>query len=168
MRNKHKGLSLVEMVTVIAILAIISIPLAQLSRSLAAGIPNSYKLYQLNTSILNAMRKLRDDTARADDFILENNADGKGWALTLKGHPAEIIYTFNNDLLCRGENKNNQTWELPRVKLNLKPFLPEPGTRAVEVHAYISVKEYGKERKKLENTFLFYAGQLETFRGEEL
>ena len=73
MRNKYKGLSLVEMVTVIAILAIISIPLAQLSRSLAAGIPNSYKLYQLNTSLLHALQTLRDDVAKAENFILEDN-----------------------------------------------------------------------------------------------
>jgi type II secretory pathway component PulJ len=168
MRNRYKGTFLVEAVVAVAIFAMIMVPFAHLCHSLAAGIPTSYKLYQLNTSVLNAMQTLRADVAKADSFILSDNADGKGWTLTLKAPSVETIYIFNDGLLCRGENENNQTWKLPMVKLKLKPFVSEPDAHAVEVRTYISFKEYGKERKKLENNYLFYAGQLEKSEGGAL
>lgn len=167
MRNKNKGMTLIEVVTTVAVFAMILVPLAHLSRSLVADIPNSYKLYQLNTSVLHAIQTLRDDIAKADDIVLENDPRREGWTLRLAGASGERRYVFGDGFLLRGGDGGDRTWELPRVKLELK-MLSETDARAVELCSYISIKEQGKERKKLENNYIFYASQVKESLGGAL
>lgn len=154
MRTKHRAMALIEMVTVIAVFAILLVPVAGITRSLVKGIPNSYNIYQTNESALNAITTLKHDITKAEDITLTDNPA----KLQLTNSYETIVYTFSQNILTKQQNGKTQQWQLPRVKFDFKIHDLDTGTSAVEIRNYISVKKAGKDFKKLCNSYFFYAG----------
>ena len=66
----RKGSLIIEMLVVMSIIMLISIPLARLSTITIRDIPQSYRTINANTSILNALKYDKKFTSSSNRFIL--------------------------------------------------------------------------------------------------
>jgi type II secretory pathway pseudopilin PulG len=162
MQTKYRAMTLIEILTVIAVFAMLLVPIASVARSLVKGIPNSYNIYQTNESVLNAIAALKYDIARAEKITL---ADGPEKKIQLSNSYGTIDYTFSENTLSMRQDDKLQQWELPNAKFDLKVYEVDSNTSAVEIGSYISVKNAGKDAKKLSNNYLFFTGLIKNDKG---
>lgn len=150
MRARYKASVLTEMILVIAIFTMMLIPIAHISQTLIENVPQTYRLYQTNTSLLDAMTQIKLDIAAADSLSLNEQAD----KLTLKNDKKIISYQLKDDLLIRKMENTAEQWKLNRVVMDMN--LSQQNT--VEIRTYIAVKKRGRDIKKLETNHLFFTG----------
>jgi type II secretory pathway component PulJ len=155
MKTKYRAMALIEIITIVAIFAMLLVPIASVARSLVRGIPNSYSIYQTNESLLNAITTLKYDIIRAEKVTLTDTPEKK---LILFNSSGTTVYTFSENVLSKRYGDKTQQWTLPKVKFDLKVYEAGSNTSAVEIRSYISVKDAGKEYKKLSNNYLFFTG----------
>ena len=64
----RKGYTIIEMMAVIAVIVILSIPTARLSRTILHDVPKSFRTIEANTGVLNALKQMRTDINAARKF----------------------------------------------------------------------------------------------------
>lgn len=162
MQTKYRAMTLIEILTVVAVFAMLLVPIASVARSLVRGIPNSFNIYQTNESVLIAITALKYDIIRAEKITLTDDTEKK---LLLSNSYKNITYIFSEDTLTKQQDDKTQQWKLPKVKFDLKVYEVDSNTSAVEIGSYISVKDAGKESKKLSNNYLFFTGMIKDYEG---
>ncbi|OQA02455.1 MAG: hypothetical protein BWY69_01100 [Planctomycetes bacterium ADurb.Bin401] len=151
-----KGYSLTEMLVVLAILAVIALPLSRLSKTVIYDIPRSLKLYESNTSILNFVQFVRRDINSADKLLKDGNQ------LLLERGDKKIKYVFEEDEITRNiSGKDEIKWEIPQGKIEWKVWEEKGKGIAVEIRKWVEPKKHGRADKRIENSYVFFAGEIE-------
>jgi prepilin-type N-terminal cleavage/methylation domain-containing protein len=157
-----KGFSLVECITVLAVIAVVSIPLARLLKFMMYDIPKSQKLIESNTSILDVLKHIRKDINSAKGFpqsFQEYSMDVN--SLLIERQDGAVCYLRQDEKISRiviNDANERITWQIPNGKIEWQVWRKNGIGYAVEVRKYVELKSYNRVDKRMENSFLYFAG----------
>jgi prepilin-type N-terminal cleavage/methylation domain-containing protein len=147
-----KGYSLIEMLTVLAVLAVIGLPLSRLMNVTLYDIPKSIKLINNNTSILNALNFIRKDVCSASGLTKTSENQ-----LVIEQNGKKICYIFEDGVVLRVAD-NKIEMQIPAGKIEWQIWEKDGKGYAVEIKKYLEFKKHKKTEKKMENSYVFFAG----------
>ena len=163
----RKGFSFVECITVLAVIAVISIPLARLSKFMMYDIPKSQKLIESNTSILDALKYIKKDINSAIGFpksfriystsekcLLIEQKNNLVCYLLQDGRISRLIISGNGS----GDTGENISWQIPDGKIEWQVWRKNGIGYAVEIKKYVELKSYNRVDKKMPNSHVYFAG----------
>ncbi len=157
-----KGFSLVEVITVLAVIAVISIPLGRLLGFMMYDIPKSGKIIETNTSILDALRYIKKDVNLAVNFpqnFKEYSANKN--CLIIEQKNKTICYLAQQEKISRiviGDAKEKIAWQIPNGKIEWQVWRKDDTGYAVEISKYVELKSYNRVDKKMGNSYVYFAG----------
>ena len=164
MKLRH-GFTLVEIMVVLAVMAALSLPLAQLSRTLFREMPRSGKAIEAQASLSNCLNQIRRDINIAKsfpEFRLHNEHLNKpnmlllqyeeGFLLTYYQEGEKIIRRLINSDMSFTENQ----WDVWRGQLEFDVLRKEGDGYAVAVKSYIADRRSGRTEKKMQNSHLYF------------
>ena len=163
----RKGFSLVELLVVLAVISIVSVPLAGLSTTTLRDIPRAYKMIESNTSILNALKQIRKDVNVAKGFPKSfNGFTTNGDTLLIERANGTICYQLKDGEIVRqtltdtkvGRNEKIINWAVPQGKVKWRVWQKNGKGYAVEVKTYIEQKSGEHLEKKMANSHLYFVG----------
>jgi len=157
-----KGFSIVEVITVLAILAVISIPLAKLFKFMIYDMPKSDKIIEINASILNALKYIKKDINAAKSFPLSvQEYSTSENCLLLELQNGVICYLLQDGKISRiAINDANEkiTWQIPNGRINWQVWRKNGAGYAVEISKYVELESYNRVDKKMRNSYVYFAG----------
>jgi len=177
----RKGLSLVEVLVVIAAVFLISVPLARLSTATLRDIPACRRMIETNTTILNAIEQIRKDVNAAKKFPESfGTYTANGETLLIELENETVLYQLKDGRILRQKftktgtdtEKEITTWRVPNGGIqwrlwrrNGRRGAPQTRNRAfgdpgyaVEIKTWIEQKSLGRLEKKMANSYLYFAG----------
>ncbi|MFC1738113.1 Tfp pilus assembly protein FimT/FimU [Planctomycetota bacterium] len=163
----RKGFSIIEMLVVISLIMLISIPLARLSTITIRDIPQSYRIINANTSILNALKYLREDVNAAKSFPKSFDTYTAGEeAILIELADAIICYELKENEIKRCKlSKTNEGapddiigWPCLNAKIKWRLWKKNGAGYAVEIKTYIERKRGRVIEKKMANSHLYFVG----------
>ncbi len=146
---------------------------ARLTTTTLRDIPNSYRIIQTNTSVLNMLEHIRRDVASAkalpESFGQYSTNDRM---LLIESAEGTIGYQLKDDKIIRlkltnahpSVDKDTIVWSLPKAKVQWRLHQKGGDAFAVEVETYIEHKIEGRLEKKMANSHLYFV----TAPGESL
>jgi prepilin-type N-terminal cleavage/methylation domain-containing protein len=158
----RKGFSLVELITVLAIIAVISIPLSRLFKVMIYDIPKSCKLVESNTSILDVLKYVRKDIHSAKSFpqsFQEYSTDTN--SLLIERQDGTVCYLLQDEKISRiviNDANEKIIWQIPNGKIEWQVWRKNGVGYAVEVKKCVELKSYNRADKKMENSYVYFAG----------
>jgi len=157
-----KGYSLVEILTVLAILTAMSIPLSRLLELTMFDIPKSCRLIESNTSILDALKYMKKDVNSAIGFPQSfGQYTTSDKCLLLKKQNGIVCYLAENGRISRIEVEKEEretAWQIPDGKIEWQVWQKNGAGYAVEIKKYIEFKRYNNTDKSMANAYVFFAG----------
>lgn len=166
----RKGFTLVEMIAVIAVLAIVSVTFAGLFTTIITDIPRSFRVIQTNTTLLNMLNQMRDDVAAAKNLPeLFGEYRTNDEMLLVELEDGIICYKLNGDEITRcklpvkqeTENKETRVWLVPHAKVEWRVWRQNSRGYALEIKTYIEHKVRGHWERKMANSHLYFVGAIE-------
>jgi len=157
----RKAFSIVECLTVIAVIAVISIPLSRLFKVMIYDIPKSCKLVESNTSILDVLKYIRKDINSAKGFpqsFQEYSTDANSLLIERQG--SVICYLLRGEKISRiviNDANEKITWQIPNGKIEWQVWRKNGVGYAVEVKKCVELKSYNRVDKKMENSYVYFA-----------
>ena len=163
----RKGFSLVELLLVLAVISIVSVPLAGLSTTTLRDIPRAYKMIESNTSILNALKQIHKDVNVAKGF--PKSFDGftaNSDTLLIELANSTICYQLKDGEIVRQTLADTKVehdekiinWAVPQGKVKWRVWQKNGKDYAVEVKTYIEQKSGEHLEKKMANSHLYFVG----------
>ena len=161
----RKGFTLVEMLVVISVLLIISVPLSRLLKIAVRDIPDAWRLIQVNTTVLDILNRLQSDVSTAKSLpksFQKYTLDDKTLLVEL---PNEVIcYRRRDDELIRYKlNKTDTsaaeataTWLVPNAKIKWNIHRKKDEKDVLEVQHYIERRIGRRLEKKMANSHLYF------------
>lgn len=158
----RKGYSLVEVITVLAVILALSVPLARLSRVTLWDIPKSQKLIESNTSILNVLKYIKKDVNSAKGLprSFQEYAAGEN-CLLIERQNETVCYLFKEGKISRiviGGARGEITWQIPGGKIEWRVWRRDRAGYAVEIRKYVELKSHSHTERKMENSYVYFAG----------
>jgi len=158
----RKGFSFVECITVLAVIAVISIPLSQMFKVMIYDIPKSCKLIESNTSILDVLEYIRKDVNAAKSFpqTFQKYSAGEN-SLLIEQQNKTICYFAQQGEISRiviGDEKGEITWQMPNAKIEWRVWRKDGKGYAVEIKKYVELKSHNRADKKMPNSYVYFAG----------
>jgi prepilin-type N-terminal cleavage/methylation domain-containing protein len=162
----RKAFSLVEILTVIAILGLISIPLAGLTRTTIFDIQRTCPFIQTNTSIQSVIKHIQYDIGTATGLLMSSGEFAAGDnCLLIQSQEDVICYQLQQDLISRQTLTNpSQTddsrviWKIPHAKIQWRILRKEDNAYAVELTTCMELRSGDHVEKKMQNSHLFFVG----------
>jgi len=163
----RRGFSLIELITVLAVISIIAVPLAKLNRTMLYDIPRSCKMMQVNTSILSALKQMDRDINEAVAFP---DAFGGGTSndelLLIELTEGVVSYEFNEQEIVRrklsgtaeGSDEDIMRWPARHAKIQWQIRQENDKAYAVEIKTWIEHKSGDLVERKMENAHLYFVG----------
>ena len=156
----RKGFSLVEMLTVIVILAAVSVAFTGLFKTVLRDIPMLQKTARANTSIQHMLRQMRRDVDTAENISL--SSDGNK-SLLLQKDDCTIHYQFADREISRTLSNNaekKRTWPLPYAIIDWRLRQKNGTTYAVEIQAAFEYMIDARKQKRLANSYMFFVSAI--------
>ena len=163
----RKGFSLIELLTVVGVISILSVPLARLSTATIRDIPENLRIIESNTSILNMLQQLRRDTNIAKSFPTSvEGYTANDETLLIKLANETICYQLKDGRVFRRTLANSQTgseenitrWPVRQAKIKWSVWRKGPASYAVEAKTCIERKRGDVVEKKMANSHLYFTG----------
>ncbi len=165
----RKGFTLVEVLIAVIVLPFMILILDGLFKTLIKDIPRSYKVVQVNTSVLNMLEKMQQDIDKAKGLPKTYNEYIASDKMLLIDMPEDMIcYQLKDDKVFRynltEKQKSNvaQTkyWSIPHAIVQWNIRRKDASGYAVEVRTHIEHKVQGHWEKKMANSHLYFVGAL--------
>jgi len=149
----RRGYTLTEVLMVLLIMAALALPISRLTNVVMWDIPQSLKLVQCNTSILNAMQFINKDINAAT--ALTKTDDGK---LVIEQNGKTVNYIFQDGKITRTTGEDEAQWDIKSGKVDWNIWQKEGKGYAVEISKYVEAVRFGGVDKKMQNSYVFFAG----------
>jgi len=165
----RKGFTLVEVLIAVIVLPFMILILDGLFKTLIKDIPRSYKVVQVNTSLLSMLKEMQQDIDKAKGLPQTYNEYIASNKMLLIDMPEGMIcYQLKDDKVFRynltEKQKSNvaQTkyWSIPHAIVEWKIRRKDTSGYAVEVRTHIEHKVQGHWEKKMANSHLYFVGAL--------
>ncbi len=165
----RKGLTLVNILIIVFVLPFMILILDGLFKTLIKDIPRSYKVVQVNTSLLSMLKEIQQDIDKAKglpETYKEHVASDKMLLIDL---PEETIcYQLKDDKVFRYNLTETQKsniaktkyWSVPHAKVQWKVWRKDMGGHAVEIRTHIEHEVQSHLEKKMANSHLYFVGSL--------
>jgi hypothetical protein len=161
----RKGYLLVEMIVVIAVLVMVMVTLDQFFRTIIYELPRDSRLVQEDVVLLNAVKNIGADVASAKAVSQKADGPNETPSLVIQQADGVVNYEFENGRILRRKSgpvqtslPDEKTWSIPHGKIELRVLNEKRGADAVEIMSCIEYQDLGKTRRKMANSFLFFAG----------
>jgi len=163
----RKGFSLVELLIVLIVISIVSVPLARLSTATLRDIPRAYRMIESNTNVLNALKQIHKDVNAAKGFPKSFNAYiASSETLLIELANEVICYQLKDGKMFRrkltgaweSNSEDVEIWSVPRAKVEWQVWRKNGKGYAVEVKTYIEQKSGEHLEKKMANSHLYFVG----------
>jgi len=184
----RRAFLLVEVLTIVVILAGLSLVLAKLFLTFSSDIPRSFRVIQENTTLLAMLSQMQKDIdsakevdchpvpsrlplsaeqhLSADKLLLIKLADGM---ICYQLEDGKVLRHELIDLKQLKENRVEDTriWQLPHTKIQWQvrkksskgfPQVTLPEGYAVEIKTHMEHKVRGRLEKRLANSYLYFVG----------
>ena len=163
----RKGFTLVEMLVVIMVIPFVLLIIGGLFKTLITDIPRSYSVAQENTTMLNMLEQLRQDSDRAQGLpasFAEHTANDNMLLIALEA--GVISYQQKDGQVIRrkltgtrqSEAQEPRVWSLPHAKITWRVWARDGKRYAVETKAHIEQSIRGQWKEKMANSQLYFAG----------
>ncbi len=150
----RRGYTLTELLVLLAIMAVIALPISRLTNVVLWDIPHSLKLVECNTSILNAMQAINQDINSA--IALTKTEDNK---LVIEQSGKTVNYIFQDGKIIRSSGEEESQWDIKVGKIDWNIWQKDGKGYAVEISKYVEAVRYNGIDKKMENSYVFFAGE---------
>jgi type II secretory pathway component PulJ len=158
----RKGSSLVELLVILAILALVSVPVAILTKTTFGDIPRAYRMSQVNSSLLSAIRQMHKDINNArrlptsfDKYTSNENM------LLIELRDGVVCYELKDNMILRHNLERPEDtikWPIHNCKVNWRVRQKGGIGYAVEIETYIEQKSGKRMDKKMANSHLYFVG----------
>ena len=158
-------MALVEIMTVIMVMVLISVPVAHLTRITHRDIPRSYRAIQANTTVMNILKSIKQDVTAAEDFPKSHGdytANEQFLLITTANNV--ICYQFEEDKIIRltlskTDTKIIDTVNWPAQNAIIKwRHLQHNKLEGLEIQTYIEHRLGSVVEKKMANSHLYFVG----------
>jgi len=162
----RRGYTLIEMITVVGILALIAVPLAMLEGETLHNIPRAHTMMQTHITLHNFLRLFQEDINAAVSFPETfgdcNNAEQ---TIIIELANKTICYQYEEDRLQRlaySKEKNGEPqariWKIPYGTVIWSLRHKDDKVYAVEVTTHIRRKSFENSENKLADSYLYFVG----------
>jgi len=165
----RKGYTLVNIMIIVFVLPFMILILDGLFKTLIKDIPRSFKVIQVNTSLLSMLKEMRQDIDKAEGLPQTYNEYTSGDNTLLINLPEDIIcYQKKDDKVFRisltdnnkSEIAETQYWPVPHAVIKWKVWRRDSSGYAVEIRTHIEHEVQGHLEKKIANSYLYFVGAL--------
>ena len=166
----RKGMTLVELLVIIAILPIFMLAFDRLFKTVAKDIPRSYRVVNENVSLLNMLKKMQQDIDVAEGMPKSyGNYSVSNEQFLIKQTDSVICYRFEDDKVLRymltednssGSEEAEDFWTLPHAIIHWRILEQNGNGYAVEIRKHIEHNVLGHPEKKLSNSYIYFVGAL--------
>jgi hypothetical protein len=163
----RKGYLLVEILVVLAVMAMVGGIFDRFWRTFAFDLPRDSRLIQENITLNNVVSHIRADVVSAKTLSESVNGPDEPNTLLMKMPDGVISYKFSNGRILRsftrgttGITADDIVWLVPHSWIEWQVWNKGKAGYAVEVKTCIENKNFGQTRKKMANSNLFFAGAL--------
>ena len=165
----RKGFTITEVLIAVIVLPFMIIVLDGLFKTLIKDIPRSYKVVQVNTSLLSMLKEIQQDIDKAKGLPKSYKEYAAGDKILLIDLPEGMIcYQIKDDRVYRLNLTENQKsnavatkyWSVPHVIVKWKVWRKDMSGYAVEVQTHIEHNVHGHLEKKMANSHLYFVGAL--------
>jgi prepilin-type N-terminal cleavage/methylation domain-containing protein len=165
----RKGFTLVEVLIVVIVLPFMILILDGLFKTLIKDIPRSYKVVQVNTSLLSMLNEMQQDIDKAKGLPQKYNEYNASDKMLLIDMPEGMIcYQLKDDKVFRynlAEMQNvnvakTKYWSVPHAIVEWKIWRKNTSGYAVEVRTHIEHEVESHLQKKMANSHLYFVGAL--------
>jgi prepilin-type N-terminal cleavage/methylation domain-containing protein len=114
----RKGFSLIEMISVIALLAILSLGLSRLYTPVISDNPYTMRLFSTNDTLIAILKQIRDDIENATSLPKEaGEYQANENTLIIQLAKTTIVYRKNNETITRQNIESPHTirWNIPKA-----------------------------------------------------
>lgn len=160
----RKGYLLVEILVILFVLMLVSVTLGRFFRTLAYELPRDSRLVQESCVLNNVVSRIRADVASAKVLSESVGDSAEPVSLLMKLPDGVVSYKFNDGrILRRGAGapdtaSGDTIWSVPHGRIEWRVWHRDQTGYAVEVRTCIEDKDLGHIRRKMANSYLFFAG----------
>jgi hypothetical protein len=159
----RKGYLLTEMITIIAVLALVLLITERFFRTLAYELPRDSRLVQEGCVINNAVSHIRADVASAKVLLESVGGSAEPASLVMKLPDCMVSYEFYDGQILRRGTGNKDTasqdtvWSVPHGRIEWRVWSRDQTGYAVELKTCIEYTDRGNTKRKMANSYLFFA-----------
>ncbi|MHC4624305.1 MAG: PulJ/GspJ family protein [Planctomycetota bacterium] len=160
------GFTLVEILAVLVLLTAAMFALAPATQTLVGEIPQSYRIVQANTSVLDMLGRMREDVDGAKglpESFGEHRTDAN--MLLIELSEGVVCYELKEGEVVRyrlgdggGDSEAATTWSTPDARIEWRVWRREGRGYAVEVTTWIDYAAKGRVEKRMANSHVYFAG----------
>ncbi|MBN2019911.1 MAG: prepilin-type N-terminal cleavage/methylation domain-containing protein [Sedimentisphaerales bacterium] len=161
----RKGYSLIEMIVTIALLVMLMPIFDRFFKVIAFELPRDSWLVNESIVLLNAVKNIRSDVAEALALSQEAGDSNEPSSLVIKLANGVVSYNFKNGRLIRRQKDadretipDDTTWSLPHGIIEMQVSSAKHKAGAVELVTGLEYWDNGKPRRKMANSYVFFAG----------
>lgn len=157
----RKGYLLVEMIVVLFVLALISPILERFFRTFIYDLPRNSRLIQESRVLNSVVNCIRADVVSAKALFVSDGNSAESASLLMETPDGIISYKFSDGRIFRSSSDTapgDMEWSVPHGRIEWRVWNRDKTGYAVEISTYIEDKALGHIRKKMANSFLFFAG----------
>jgi hypothetical protein len=167
MMSMRKGYTFYEIIVVIVIIPFVMLLLDGLFKTFVGEIPWSLRIANEHTTLLNMTERMQKDVDRAKDLPESYAGLNSNDRQVLIDLPEGMFcYKFEDGQVLReklttaGQSGADQptVWPLPHANIQWKVWARNGLGYAVEMHTCIEHTWRGQWKKKMANTYLYFAG----------
>ncbi len=163
----RKGYLLVEILVVLAVMAMVGGIFDRFWLTFAFDLPRDSRLIQENTTLNNVVSHIRVDVVSAKTLSESVNGPDEPNTLLMGMSDGVISYKFSDGRIFRSfvggatsAASGDMVWLVPHGWIEWQVWSKGTAGYAVEVRTCIEDKNFGQIRKKMANSNLFFAGAL--------
>jgi len=168
----RRGYTLIEMITMIGILAMLAVPLAMLEGETLHNIPRAHKMMQTLITLQNYLRLFQEDINAAVSFPKTyGDCNNVEQTIVIELKNETICYQYEEDRLQRlaytkekSDEPEVRVWNIPYGNVRWSLRQKDGKVYAVEVMTNIRQKQAENSENKIANSYLFFVG---LYPGEE-
>jgi prepilin-type N-terminal cleavage/methylation domain-containing protein len=161
-----RGFTLVEILAALVLLTAAMIALAPATKTLVGEIPQSYRIVQANTSVLNMLGRMHEDVDGAKglpESFGRHTSDAN--MLLIELSDGVICYQLKEGEVLRyrlvdggGESEAATIWSAPNAMIEWRVWRREGRGYAVEVRFWTDYAFDGRVEKRMGNSHVYFVG----------
>jgi prepilin-type N-terminal cleavage/methylation domain-containing protein len=162
-----RGFTLVEILAALVLLTAAMFALAPATRTLVGEIPQSYRIVQANTSVLNMLGRMREDVDGAKglpESFGRHTSDAN--MLFIELSDGVICYQLKEGEVLRyrlvgdagGDSEARTIWPAPNAVIEWRVWRRDGKGYAVEVRFWIDYAFDGRVEKRMGNSHVYFVG----------
>ena len=161
----RKGFTLIEVLVIVVVTPSVALALGSLFATLVRDIPQTTRVLQQNTTVLNLLGQLRRDMDRAVGLPEQwENKRTNDQTLLIEVPDGVVSYRFGEGEVLRTSSPpdgqaapgDERVWKIPKAIVTWRPWKRNDAAYAVEIHSHVQQRVRACMREKLAGSHVFF------------